>query len=248
MRHTPLFRAALLAAFALVTPAVTPAAADGSGPYAAPVLVELYTSQGCNSCPPADAALGRLAARTDLVPLSFHVDYWDYLGWRDTFAKRQHTERQQSYRVSLGQRMVYTPQIVVQGLGGAVGSNAAQVEDLIDLAHAKPASAGIELAAEGGSVAARLMPKPGQGAGAGPAILWVAVYDRVRKVAIARGENRGRELIYHNVVRELRPMAEWDGQTPTSVTLPAPAAGQGLAVWLQKGRTGPILCAAKYEI
>ena len=104
------------------------------------VVVELYTSQGCNSCPPADRLLGKLAARDDLVALTFNVDYWDYLGWKDTLAQPAHTERQRHYAAALHNRSVYTPQIVIGGRQHAVGSDAAAVEAAIEAERRRPAN------------------------------------------------------------------------------------------------------------
>ena len=103
-----------------------------------PVVVELYTSQGCSSCPPADAFLGELARQDDVIALSLHVDYWDYMGWTDTFASPVTTARQRAYKQALNSRYVYTPQIVVDGRGHAVGSRRAEVRTLIAEAQARP--------------------------------------------------------------------------------------------------------------
>src|SRR5689334_7353524 len=100
-----------------------------------PVVVELFTSQGCNSCPPADAFLGELAARPDVLALSLHVDYWDYIGWKDPFAQRAYTERQRSYSRALNQRFVYTPQMVIDGTLQGVGSETATINKLIEKAR-----------------------------------------------------------------------------------------------------------------
>ncbi len=210
-----------------------------------PILVELYTSQGCNSCPPADKALKALAKRADVVPLSLHVDYWDYLGWRDTFARHAHTERQHRYRAALGERAVYTPQVVVQGQEGVVGSKAETVDAAIAAAKTRASPARISLQAGPEGFAAEVAPV-GDGA-AGPLRVYRAVYDLERRVKIGRGENRGRTLAYANVVRELEAVAEWDGTAPARYEIAPPGPGQGVAVWLQRGAAGPVLCAAKHE-
>src|SRR4051812_29577801 len=100
-----------------------------------PVVVELFTSQGCNSCPPADAFLGELSRRPDVLALGLHVDYWDYIGWKDPFAQRAHTDRQRSYSRTLNQRFVYTPQMVIDGTLQGVGSETATINKLIDKAR-----------------------------------------------------------------------------------------------------------------
>jgi len=240
MKHMLRFRiaAVLAAGFASLA---APALAEGGSP---PVLIELYTSQGCSSCPPADAALGQLAKRSDVVALSLHVDYWDYLGWKDTFASPQYTKRQYAYKRTFGARVVYTPQIVVQGVEDAVGSRNGHVIDLIKMAQAKAEVARMALEEAGASLIARLQPVEGhQAAGT----IWVARYDRSREIDIGRGENRGRMLTYHNVVRSLTEGGAWSGDGPYELTLDPPAVGEGVAVWLQEGVAGPIFAAAKYE-
>ncbi len=242
MRSQLSILAARLAAplVALAVPLIAGEAARAGGND---VLVELFTSQGCNSCPPADAALGEYAALEGVVALSLHVDYWDYLGWRDTFADSAHTKRQYAYRAAFGERAVYTPQIVVDGRTGVVGSKKAQVAALIaDAQHTSP-GAGIRLDATDDGLVAMLSP----GAVEGPFTVWCAVYDRSRTVEIGRGENRGKTLTYSNVVRELRRLAEWTAQAPQRVKVLRPASGQGVAVWVQRGEGGPVLGAAKYE-
>ncbi len=207
------------------------------------VLVELFTSQGCNSCPPADAALGRLAGEDGIVALSLHVDYWDYLGWMDTFADRAHTKRQYAYRAAFRERAVYTPQMVIQGRAGVVGSHERKVAALIAEAMAVAPAARIDLAAGAEGLVARLV-----SAGAeGPLTLWRALYDKSKSVAIGRGENRDKTITYTNVVRELGALREWDAAQTIEVALPAPGPDQGVALWLQRGEAGPVLGAAKFE-
>ncbi|MEM9148114.1 MAG: DUF1223 domain-containing protein [Pseudomonadota bacterium] len=206
--------------------------------------MELFTSQGCSSCPPADAALGELAKRADVVALSLHVDYWDYLGWRDTFASRANTKRQYAYRESFGARVVYTPQMVIQGVGDAVGSRGAHVADLISMAKEKAVYATLDLATAGEGLVARLLPIEGASVAG---VIWVARYVRSRSVDIGRGENRGRQITYHNVVESLENEGSWEGRAPWELALDPPGQGEGVAVWLQEGRTGPIFAAAKFE-
>ncbi len=114
------------------------------------VMVELCTSKGCSSCPPADANLGKLSRRDDVIALSMHVDYWDYLGWRDTFAKREHTERQVAYRDAMGARVIYTPQMVVQGRFDVPGYRPDQIEEAIGTAYRPPRQANNPLQREDG--------------------------------------------------------------------------------------------------
>lgn len=206
------------------------------------VMVELFTSQGCYSCPPADDVLGVLADNQNIVALAMHVDYWDYLGWRDTFAQRGFTERQYSYRKTMGARVVYTPQMIVQGVNPVTGSRSMSVKDAIAQAQAQPDIAAIEIVAEGDQLVGQLEPLEGSRR----ATLFMAHYKKDEVVDIARGENGGKKLHYHNIVKSLAPMMEWSG-TSERVALPQPGPGEGIAIWLQEGRTGPVLGAAKFE-
>ena len=186
----------VLAFLAALIPAES-ARADG------PVLVELFTSQGCNSCPPADAYLGDLAKRRDVIALAFHVDYWDYIGWKDPFADAAWTTRQRLYAKSLGASQIYTPQIVVDGGNHAVGSDRRDVERLIGAAvkrerpmlEVKRSPAGLSLAVNG----------------TGEGELWIVGYDPRHETKVARGENAGRTLAEFNVVRGLIRVDAWKG-------------------------------------
>jgi len=234
--------ALLLAVLALPSPVRADASQPGRAGESA-VVVELFTSQGCDACPPADALLGRIAAKDGIVALAFHVDYWDYLGWRDRFAQTQFTERQYGYRRSLRRSAVYTPQMIVQGSEGVVGSNAAEVKALIAEARSGRPKVGIKIRRVDGMLKGRLEPI----AERAPCIIWTAIYDRRETVAIEGGENAGREITYHNVVRSLTRLGSWAGKHPEEVALPQPDPGEGVALWVQAGETGPILAGAKFE-
>jgi hypothetical protein len=186
-----------------------------AGPVAAaersPVVVELFTSQGCNSCPPADAFLGELAKRPDIIALSFHVDYWDYIGWKDPFAQRAFTERQRTYSRTLAQRYVYTPQMVIDGHLQGVGSDRRAIEHLIrEAAKTREAVNRPSLRRTGDDI------QIGDGASTS-AVVWLAIYDAAHRTPVARGENAGKQLANHHVVREWRALGRYDGK---SVTLP----------------------------
>ena len=204
------------------------------------VLVELFTSQGCSSCPPADEALGALAERDDVLALSLHVDYWDYLGWRDTFGSPAHTQRQKAYRDYMNARVIYTPQVVVQGEHDVLGSR----PDLIDTAISRSAGAtpptSIAIREDGGMLKAALsvstQPRP--------CTIWIASYDRAKTVAIQRGENAGRSITYHNVVQNLMRVGAWKGTSVQDIALPQPAPGTGVAIWVQDDATGRIITAS----
>jgi hypothetical protein len=210
MRLTPLALAAgLLGAAAL------PAAAASK----TPVVVELFTSEGCSSCPPADAYLGELTKKPDIVALAYHVDYWDYIGWKDPYALREATERQRRYTAALGSRFLYTPEMVVDGGQDATGSDRDAVGELI---RAQEKSAD-KLAL---SVSERSDDKYTVGIPAsslhGAATVWMAVFDREHSTPVARGENEGRTLKEFNIVRELRKIGRYEGkemQIPVEMAL-----------------------------
>jgi hypothetical protein len=234
-RRTLLLSAAALAA----------APAFSAEATAKPVaVIELFTSQGCNSCPPADAFLGELALREDVIALSLHVDYWDYLGWKDSFATKATTARQHAYARVLGGRGVYTPQVVVGGMAHAVGSDRAAVSRLFDKAR-QTAVLALAVEREGGNMAVRL---PASSAPKG-AVVWFVEYDARHDVPIARGENSGKTLSYHNVVRRLEKLAAWDGTAQLLALPPAPALRDGgCAVLVQQGEAGPIIGAVKIDL
>ena len=170
-----------LAGLACLLFAAAPATAEQ------PVVVELFTSQGCAACPPADALLNELSERDDVLALSMHVDYWDYLGWRDTFASTETTARQYAYRDAAGANIVYTPQIIVQGRPDDAGSDRASLNAALDAADAMPPRMSIELVDAPGMVYAMLQPGPEPI----EVTVWVVTYDRESTVDIQRGENRG---------------------------------------------------------
>ena len=210
-------------------------------------VVELFTSQGCSSCPPADAFLGELAGRDDVLALSFHVDYWDYIGWKDPFASADHTRRQRDYSRKLGLRYVYTPQMVIQGAAHATGSDRSTVLDTIEKNRAL-ARIPVELR-QGGDGGVRLLiaDAPAKGAAAEEAAVWLVVFDREHLTPVRRGENRGRKLRNYNVVRQLSRIATWRGKAlDMAVTVPDMVLGGGraCAVLVQSTETGRILGAA----
>ena len=207
------------------------------------VMVELFTSQGCSSCPPADENLARLADRKDVLALSLHVDYWDYLGWRDTFGQPEHTERQARYRDRMGSRVLFTPQLIIDGLQSVPAARRKMVEAAIDEAARTPHAARIEIGREDGMLHADISASTHQE----PSTLWVASYDKAAPVEIERGENAGRQFTYRNVVEKLLKVGPWQGTGPDRFPLPQPGPGEGVAVWLQDDRTGRILAASYAE-
>jgi hypothetical protein len=172
-----------------------------------PVLVELFTSEGCSSCPPADALLAALAERPNVLPLSLHVDYWDRLGWKDPFSSPEATARQQNYARLLGTGTVYTPQMVVDGAWEAVGSDQAAVESTLEKAQLQPAALPVTLAVEKGR--ARVAVNRGVGA-AGASVVLIG-FDRRRIDRVERGENAGRTLAHIDVVRGIEEVGRLTG-------------------------------------
>ena len=215
--------------------------AAGGEASAGPTVVELFTSQGCSSCPPADANLITVSEQPDVLAFSFGVTYWDYLGWQDTFAKPEFTQRQLVYESPLGHPGAFTPQIVVNGRKDVIGNNLAELQDLID--QEAPLSAarvepGIEIT--GDTVTIGAAPPPQR-----VADVWLVRYDpRITEVPVARGENRRRVLPIKNAVRSLTRLGGWNG---AAVALPVPPAEEGLesAILVQMNLGGEILAAKK---
>jgi len=205
-----------------------------------PVVVELYTSQGCSSCPPADALMHELAAREDVIALALHVDYWDYIGWKDIFADPDHATRQRKYAKNWGQRMVYTPQMVVAGRSGIVGNKPKDVDALIARNAAREDRAELTVSRKGGKLHIEAMARQGL---TGPLDIQVAWFDPLRTVDITRGENAGRRLSYANVVTDLRDVGDWVPGTRLDLNVAAPGDGP-VAVFLQQKGMGPIEAAA----
>ncbi|NNU81003.1 DUF1223 domain-containing protein [Halovulum dunhuangense] len=215
-----------------------------------PVLVELFTSQGCSSCPPADELLKELGRQDGVIALAYHVDYWDYLGWEDTFAQPEFTARQLGYadrvdRQWIGRKLrgSFTPEAVVQGSDSLVGSNRAALEARIAAHQALPERVDIALERDGDGVRVRFAPSAGD---VGPeSVLFVATYMPSAVVEIERGENAGREIAYTNVVTGLIRYARWDGQGPGEVRVPN--VEPPLAAFLQQGDDGPVVAVARLE-
>jgi hypothetical protein len=210
------------------------------------VVVELFTSQGCSSCPPADALLGRLAGEENVLALSLHVDYWDYLGWRDRFARPENTRRQKAYAAMIGARSIYTPQAIVQGEDRLVGSDEVTLRAAISRQAAQPRRCVLELTPQSDHVLVRVEPDPAVGATDG-GILHLVTYDQPQEILIESGENVGWKITYTNVVRDWMKIGKWDGRSTAIYAAPLPAMGRGLAVILQEGPVGRILAAARLE-
>jgi hypothetical protein len=221
--------------------------ARAGGVAAGPWVVELFTSQGCSSCPPADAYLGKLAKRPDIVALSFHVDYWDYIGWKDPFASHETTERQRTYARVLKQRYVYTPEMVVDGLGDDAAQPSAIDALLAQAARRSLKRATPDLSRDaGGNLTIKL---GAYDLGDESADVMLAIYDRKLSTKIGRGENGGHTLDNFNVVRRLETVSLWSGVKATwTVPIGPLQPGQGLAVMVQHVDQGPMIGANKLEV
>ena len=195
------------------------AAAPTAKATSAPVVLELFTSQACSSCPPADALLGKLVQRPEVIALAWHVDYWNHLGWRDQFASRQATERQQAYARQL-EGEVYTPALVIDGATVVVGSDRDAVERAIGAAT--PLAVTVALRDAGVEV----------GAGPGHLRAISVLYDPEHATDVASGENEGARLREYRIVRQVDVLGEWDG-APRHFTAPPPGSGQGQVILVQ---------------
>ena len=202
-----------------------------------PIVVELFTSQGCSSCPPADELLTDLASRgDDILPLAFHVTYWDYLGWKDPFSLKAATELQGLYGDRFGDGS-YTPEAVVDGTEGLVGSDRTKVEAAILVARQRQTTAApISATQRQGTIAITV------GGGSGDARIVVIGYDRRHQTPIGRGENAGRTLTDSNVVRSMNVVGDWTGQA-VALSTEAPAGEVSAVLLLDKD--GRVLGAAR---
>ncbi|MHA6689202.1 DUF1223 domain-containing protein [Devosia sp. A449] len=244
MTIRPLFGTLLgLVAFAALA---HPAGADST--RARPkAVVELFTSQGCASCPPADALLTMLAARDDVVALAYHVDYWDYVGWEDTFGTAAYSDRQRAYAKSWGSSRIYTPQMVVNGAKAVVGSRRSEVHGALDGASLPLA---VDIVREGDMLKISIPPNTSLD----DAVVWMVTYLDRADVKIDTGDNAGKAMVYTQVVTGRQVLGMWEGASGAHLKLPLPEVfnevSTGIAVIVQQerqGLPGPILGAASFE-
>jgi hypothetical protein len=231
-------RAFVLISLFLTVPAFA-AHADGRP---SPVVVELFTSQGCSTCPPADAYLGELASRPGVLALAFHVDYWNYIGWTDPFASKAATDRQRGYAKHLGLRYVYTPQMVINGTTESVGSGREAIAQLIaDAAADKTPRVGVSVTrGTGGQIVVHI----DAGQASEPATIWLVGFDREHATQVPRGENEGRVLRDYQVVRTLKELGTWSGAALDLTLAEDAATGDGgVGVLVQLKGTGRIIGA-----
>ena len=202
-------------------------------------VVELFTSQGCSSCPPADKVIGELAKDPSVIALSMPIDYWDYLGWKDTLADARFSARQQAYSRVRGDRGVYTPQVVVNGSAHLVGSDRAGIEGAIGDTRKTDGvmSVPVSMALAGKQITVSVAAS-GKSPAAMHGEIWICSISKEVSIAIGRGENRGREVTYHNVVRNLLKVGDWNGSAG-SWTVPLENISRdgvdGAVVYVQDG-------------
>ncbi len=205
------------------------------------VVIELFTSQGCSSCPPADALLGELTQRDDVLPLALHVDYWDYIGWKDKFGKPAHTERQKGYATAAGHSTIYTPQMVVGGVDHIVGFKPMKLVDKMNAHLANPQQARLSLNRSGATLRIRI--EPVRTVNGRHDILLVRFIPS-EEVKIRRGENAGKTLTYHNIVQAMDVIGQWDGRSEKSLTTEVSGDAE-VAVIVQRAEHRGILAAAR---
>ncbi|MGC1503547.1 MAG: DUF1223 domain-containing protein [Sulfitobacter sp.] len=227
-----------------IVPALTAALLALAPPVSAqsnPVVVELYTSQGCSSCPPADVILHELASRDDVIALALHVDYWDYIGWKDPFADPAHAVRQRAYAAAGNRRSIYTPEMVVGGVTDIVGAKPMKLSKAIAEHAGLPRQVELLLSRAGNSlqIEATALRKL-----KAPLTVHMLRYSPSQTTQIKRGENRGKTLENTNIVEGWKVLGTWDGKAPLSMA--APMVGDKPAVViLQEPKAGPIVAAAR---
>jgi len=240
----------LVVAALLSSSSVGAGTTDGAPQASAPrAVIEMFTSQGCSDCPAADALLKQYLEDRNIVGLSLPVDYWDYLGWKDTLAGPRNAERQRKYAERFGIGNVYTPQAVVNGAAEVLGSSQSEIDRAIRATETALASSrvpvhfwhfGTSIIIEAGAATPGSEPKE--------ATIWLAVVQRSVQVPVKGGENSGKILTYYNVVRELTPVGLWNGR-PTTIRLARAAVMrpelEDLVVLIQEASTGPIIGAAR---
>lgn len=207
-----------------------------------PVVVELFTSQGCSSCPPADALLKQLAQRPDVIALALHVDYWDYIGWKDIFASPFNTNRQKGYAQVAGRKMIYTPQMIVMGQQDVSGSDAMGLAKAISTYQSVARPVALDVQHESGRLTvsvAPLQPLPET-----PIVIQMLGYTPSDTVNITRGELAGHEIEYSNIVKDFRQVAIWDGQQPAEFETGFDET-QPAVILVQQAPFGAILAAAR---
>ncbi len=211
------------------------------GAASADTVVELYTSQGCSSCPPADAMLAELAGRSDVIPLALHVDYWDYLGWKDDLASPAFTRRQKAFAEAAGSATVYTPQMVIGGVDHVIGSRPMQVMDRVQAHNATADPVEVTLSRSGDRLQINATARGNAGRNA---VVQIVRYVPSVTRDIRRGENAGKTITYVNTVTSWQVAGQWNPANPLSMQAQITGT-QPVVVIVQDGTSGPILGAAR---
>lgn len=232
IRYTPLIAATFMG---LSTPLVA---------EQRPVVVELYTSQGCSSCPPADAILGELSGRDDVIAIALHVDYWDYIGWKDEFGNPAHAQRQRAYAAAADRQSIYTPEMVVNGVTDIVGAKPMKVSEAIMKYSMAPQRMTLDAARSGDTVQINgSVPTDG----ATPMQVHVLrVYDK-KQSKITRGENRGKTIQYTHIAHDWQMVGNWDGKSPLAMSVSGITGDDPVVVLVQEAGAGPIVSAARLD-
>lgn len=229
-------------AFGLICGLYAAGAAMVAGAQDRPVVVELYTSQGCSSCPSADALFERMADDPGLIPLALHVDYWDYIGWTDVFGSPQFTQRQKAYASAIGSRMIYTPQMIVGGAARVEGNDPEAVAAAVSQERDQPQPVQLSLERKGTQL--RLQAR--SGAQPVPVLVQLVRYNPQETVTIEHGENAGKTVTYRNIVTQWQRVADWAGEPPLDMVLSI-EGDEPAVVLLQQDGPGAILAAARVE-
>ncbi len=225
----------------LAVAAVALVVSGGEADAEPPVVVELFTSQGCASCPPADALMAELAKKDHVLPLALHVDYWDYIGWPDPFADPQFTQRQKAYARAAGEKMIYTPQMIVGGSDRVIGSRGMQIAELIEAHRDGGDPVEVDIRRNGSEVTVRATGStvPGE-----ELLIQLVTFTPHERVEIEGGENAGAVMDYVNIVREWRLLDRWDGTGIWTGAIPVEGPG---AIVVQRAGPGAVVGAARID-
>lgn len=212
-----------------------------------PVVLEMFTAQGCAACPPADGVFAEYADQPGVIALALHVDYWDYLGWEDSFADPAHTERQKAYARSAGAKMIYTPQVIIGGTERAQGNKSVEIAALVGAQRKRLTPVRLHIARQGLQLSIEAQSSEALPAGT---MVQLVRYRPREDVLIEDGENAGRQISYRNIVTDWRQLGTWEGSAPLSLqaTLQSEVtADQPVVVILQQAGPGAILAAARLD-